>query len=67
LLAAGITGVDGEFEAGAVIELRGPDKALVGRGVSEVDSAWIGRWLAGERADSRKHLVVHRNDMGLEP
>ncbi|HSI04758.1 MAG TPA: glutamate 5-kinase [Myxococcota bacterium] len=67
LLAAGITGVDGAFEAGAVVELRGPDKALVGRGVSEVDSEWIGRWLGGERGADRKHLVVHRNDMVVEP
>lgn len=66
LLAAGITGFDGEFDAGAVVELRGPSGALVGRGISEVDAVWLQQWLAGDRTGEKKHLVVHRNELVIE-
>src|SRR4029450_13807296 len=57
LLAAGITGVDGVFEAGDIVELRGPDQALVGRGLTEVDSGWVAGWVGGGGARGGQPLV----------
>jgi glutamate 5-kinase len=46
LLAAGVTGVDGRFEEGDVVELRGPEGRLVGRALLAMDDARC-RQLAG--------------------
>lgn len=66
LLAAGITAVSGRFHGGDVVELRGPDSAVVGRGVVGYDAAelvgMIGRSTADLPADARRP-VVHADDL----
>ena len=71
LLAAGVTGCDGDFEAGDVIEMRAPDSTPVARGVSGYDAAEV-RAMAGKRStdlvgpDGRTpRPVVHRDDLAL--
>lgn len=72
LLAAGITGVEGEFGSGDVVELVGPDGAPVARGVVSFDSgelpAVMGRTTAELRekfGDGYDRTVVHRDDLVL--
>jgi glutamate 5-kinase len=66
LLAAGITAVDGEFSAGDVVELTGPDGAPVARGVVGYDAAelpaLIGRSSYELPAEHRRE-VVHADDL----
>jgi len=66
LLAAGITAVDGEFAAGDVVELTGPDGAAVARGVVGYDAvelpALIGRSTYELPAEQRRE-VVHADDL----
>ena len=66
LLAAGITGVDGEFSAGDVVELTGPDGAAVARGVVGYDAvelpALIGR-SSHELPPEQRREVVHADDL----
>jgi glutamate 5-kinase len=66
LLAAGITGLDGEFAAGDVVELAGPDGAAVARGVVGYDAAelpaLIGRSSRDLPQDQRRE-VVHADDL----
>lgn len=70
LLAAGITAVDGDFEAGDVVELFGPS-GLVARGVSAYSSrdlpAMLGRssdeLRAAAHPDEPVRPVVHRDDL----
>ena len=66
LLAAGITAVDGEFSAGDVVELAGPDGAAVARGVVGYDAielpALIGRSTHELPAEQRRE-VVHADDL----
>lgn len=70
LLAAGVTGVAGVFEAGDVVELRDPDGAIVGRGLAGYASAEVAR-LAGKRSEQiaatglLPRPVVHRDDLTL--
>jgi glutamate 5-kinase len=66
LLAAGITAVDGEFEAGDVIELVDPSGQVVARGVVAFDAAelpaLIGRSSHDLPAEQRRE-VVHADDL----
>jgi glutamate 5-kinase len=72
LLAVGVTGFRGEFAAGDVVDIAGPDGAVVARGKSSFASDEIAS-LAGKKGDevralhpSRKHIeVVHRSDLAL--
>jgi glutamate 5-kinase len=72
LLAVGVTGSRGEFEAGDVVDIAGPDGAVLARGKSAFGSREIAS-LAGRKGDevralfpSRKRIeVVHRNDLAL--
>ena len=72
LLAVGVTGATGTFVAGEVVNIAGPDGALIARGETAYGSHQIPA-LAGKHSDevralfpSRKHLeIVHRNDMVL--
>jgi len=68
LLAAGLTRVEGEFRAGDVVALHGPDGASVGRGMASVDADTARRWARGERpAGARnRHAVVDRDDLALD-
>ncbi|WP_127131645.1 glutamate 5-kinase [Georgenia sp. SYP-B2076] len=69
LLAAGIVGVDGEFEAGDAVELVGPD-GLVARGLTAYGSAEIPEMmgkssvqLRDDGSDAHPRAVVHRDDL----
>ena len=72
LLAVGVTGIAGAFTAGEVVNIAGPDGALIARGETAYGSHQIPA-LAGKHSTevralfpSRKHLeIVHRNDMVL--
>ncbi len=66
LLAAGLLGVDGDFHAGDVVELRGPDGVAVGRGVVGYDAAELTAVLGLRTADLPPELrrpVVHADDL----
>jgi glutamate 5-kinase len=68
LLAAGVARVEGEFEAGAAVELRDPAGRLVGRGLVSCNGAVARSWCAGDRpAGVRNHrALVHRDHLVLE-
>ena len=70
LLPAGITGVEGAFEAGDPVDLTGGDGTVVARGLVNYDAGEIPalmgrstRWLARERGQEYEREVVHRDDM----
>ena len=66
LLAAGITGVDGDFQAGDVVELVDPVQRVVARGVVAFDAAelpaLIGRSTHALPEEQRRE-VVHADDL----
>jgi len=66
LLAAGIHGIDGDFVAGDVVDLRGPGGVLVARGVVGFDAAelpgLIGR-RSRELPPEQRREVVHADDL----
>ncbi|HET6876952.1 MAG TPA: glutamate 5-kinase [Jatrophihabitans sp.] len=68
LLAAGVTGLDGDFDAGDPVELVGPDGVPVARGLVGYDSAdlppLLGRRTRDLPAGFRRELV-HRDDLVL--
>jgi glutamate 5-kinase len=68
LLAAGITGVSGEFLADDPVELVGPDGVVVARGLVAYDArempALLGR-KTGDLAPEYRREVVHRDEMVL--
>jgi glutamate 5-kinase len=72
LLAVGVTGVRGEFEAGEIIDIAGPDQRVFARGKAGFNSREVAM-LAGKHGEeiaalypSRKRVeVVHRNELVL--
>lgn len=72
LLAAGVVGVDGEFEAGDPVEIRGLDGAVVARGMTNFSASELPDMFGlstdelgtGLGNDYRKE-VIHRNDLVL--
>ncbi|WP_020666278.1 glutamate 5-kinase [Amycolatopsis nigrescens] len=66
LLAAGITGVDGDFQAGDVVDLVDPAQRVVARGVVAFDAGelpeLIGRSSPDLPAEQRRE-VVHADDL----
>jgi glutamate 5-kinase len=72
LLAVGVTGSTGSFQAGDIVDIAGPDGTVIARGETAYASEEIGL-LAGRRGaelgalyPGRKHLeVVHRDDLAL--
>src|SRR5690606_8786156 len=67
LLAAGITGVDGDFEAGDAVELVGPT-GVVARGLVAYSSGELPEMLGKSSHELREHgdvprAVVHRDDL----
>jgi glutamate 5-kinase len=68
LLAAGITGVAGDFLADDPVELVGPDGLVVARGLVAYDArempALLGR-RTGDLAPEHRREVVHRDEMVL--
>jgi len=72
LLPAGVTAVEGEFEAGDPVELVAPDGRVVGRGLVAFDADEVPALLGRSTHDLRKELgegydreLVHRDDLVL--
>jgi glutamate 5-kinase len=70
LLPAGITGVEGTFDAGDPVNIRDEDGNIVARGLVNYDSAEIPglmgrstRWLASRLGQEYEREVVHRDDL----
>jgi glutamate 5-kinase len=70
LLPAGITGVEGAFDAGDPVDLRDEDDAIVARGLVNYDASEIPglmgrstRWLASKLGQEYEREVVHRDDL----
>jgi glutamate 5-kinase len=66
LLAAGIVGVRGRFHGGDVVDLVGPDRAVVARGVVEYDAAELATVLGRstrELPDGMQRPVIHADDL----
>lgn len=66
LLPAGITAVSGRFYGGDVVELCGPDGAVVARGVVGYDAAELDAMIGhstGELAPDARRPVVHADDL----
>ena len=62
LLAVGITGIEGEFHAGDIVEILGPDSEAIGRGEVAYDAAELTTMLgkhSGELAEHQRRPVVH--------
>src|SRR5579859_4081650 len=70
LLPAGITGVDGAFEAGDPVDLRDEQGRIVARGLVNYDAAEIPglmgrstRWLASRLGQEYEREIIHRDDL----
>ncbi|HEY3753051.1 MAG TPA: PUA domain-containing protein, partial [Pseudonocardiaceae bacterium] len=66
LLAAGITGADGQFEAGDVVELVDPTDRVVARGVVAFDAHELPELIGRSTRDLAPELrreVVHADDL----
>jgi glutamate 5-kinase len=66
LLPAGITGVSGGFSAGDVVELRGPDEAMVARGVVAYDATELASIMGRSTSELPGELrrpAVHADDL----
>ena len=62
LLAVGITGIEGEFHAGDIVEILGPDSQAVGRGEVAYDAAELATMLgrqSDELPERQRRAVVH--------
>ena len=62
LLAVGITGIEGEFHAGDIVEILGPDSQAVGRGEVAYDAAELATMLgrqSDELPEHQRRPVVH--------
>ncbi len=72
LLAVGVTGSSGSFEAGEVVNIAGPDGVVFARGQSAFSSSEVPA-IAGKKGEDvrvlfprrRRTEVVHRNDLVL--
>ncbi|MCW2597355.1 MAG: gamma-glutamyl kinase [Jatrophihabitans sp.] len=68
LLPAGVTGLDGDFDAGDPVELVGPDGAVLERGLVGYDAtdlpALLGR-KTQELPEEFRREIVHRDDLVL--
>jgi glutamate 5-kinase len=70
LLPAGITGVDGAFDAGDPVDLCDDGGRVIGRGLVNYDASEIPalmgrstRWLAARRGPEYEREIVHRDDL----
>lgn len=72
LLAVGVTGVEGRFEKGAAVAIKGPDGDVIAKGVTAYDAADVQR-LAGAHSDDiearlgyrGRPAIIHRDDLVL--
>ena len=72
LLPAGITGVEGTFDAGDPVNLRDENDTIVARGLVNYDATEIPglmgrstRWLASKLGPEYEREVIHRDDLVL--
>jgi len=70
LLPAGITGVEGTFDAGDPVDLRDENDTIIARGLVNYDAPEIPglmgrstRWLASKLGPEYEREVVHRDDL----
>jgi glutamate 5-kinase len=70
LLPAGITGVEGAFDAGDPVDLRDENGSVVARGLVNYDASEVPglmgrstRWLASKLGQEYEREVVHRDDL----
>jgi glutamate 5-kinase len=70
LLPAGITGVEGAFDAGDPVDLRDENDTIIARGLVNYDAPEIPglmgrstRWLASKLGPEYEREVVHRDDL----
>lgn len=66
LLPAGVTAVTGRFHGGDVVELCGPDGAVVARGVAGYDAAELATMIGSSTAElpaEQRRPVVHADDL----
>jgi len=70
LLAAGVVGVEGDFEADDAVEVFGPDGVAFAKGLTRYSADAL-RAVAGRRSaelpDGAPHEVVHRDDLVVLP
>lgn len=66
LLAVGVKKIEGDFKAGEVVELHGPDGKLVGRGKMSYDAETARRWIAGETPPGDPNCLLRRTFVVLE-
>lgn len=64
LLPVGVTGVEGEFAAGAAVEVRDGSGRVIGKGLASAASPDIKRWM-GKRSTEigRNGEVIHRDNL----
>jgi glutamate 5-kinase len=72
LLPAGITGVEGTFDAGDPVNLRDENDTIIARGLVNYDATEIPglmgrstRWLASKLGPEYEREVVHRDDLTI--
>jgi len=72
LLAKGVTGLDGEFDAGDVVSISGPDGSIFARGVTSFDRGPLEALLGKSNADIAaahpeltRFEVIHRDELVL--
>lgn len=68
LLAVGVRRVEGDFERGDVVELRGPEGKLLGRGMVHCAAEAARAWCGGTPPSGIRnhHALVHRDHIVLE-
>jgi glutamate 5-kinase len=62
LLAVGITGVEGDFDAGSAVEVSGPDGSMIGKGLVGMTAEEV-RESMGRHSSEAGGVVVHRDDL----
>jgi glutamate 5-kinase len=62
LLAVGITGVEGDFDAGSAVEVSGPDGSMIGKGLVGMTAEEV-RKSMGRHSSDAGGVVVHRDDL----
>lgn len=73
LLAVGVTGVEGRFEKGAAVAVKGPGGETVAKGVTAYDASDIQR-ISGAHSDELENrlgyrgrpAIIHRDDLVLD-
>ena len=63
LLPAGVTSVEGSFDAGDPVELAGPDGLPVARGLVSYDAGELPALLGRSTRELGLREVVHRDDI----